>query len=132
MIQPAKIQVRFSDLDVLGHVNNNIYFSYFEMARIHYLNELLGTEWNWEKFSFVLVKNEIEYLQSVLLNHEPFISVYVDTIGTKSFSLVYELKVNDELFAHGKSIQVCYDPSAKQTIDIPEAMKLVLYKIKKT
>lgn len=131
MIQPAKIQVRFSDLDVLGHVNNNIYFSYFEMARIHYLNELLGTDWNWEKFSFVLVKNEVEYLKSVLLNHEPLIYVYVDTIGTKSFSLLYELTVNGELFAHGKSIQVCYDPSVKQTIDIPDAMKLVLTKIKK-
>ena len=48
MIQPANIQVRFSDLDVLGHVNNTIYFSYFELARVHYFRELLGIDWDWQ------------------------------------------------------------------------------------
>ncbi len=132
MIEPARIQVRFSDLDVLGHVNNNIYLSYFEMARIHYLNELLGREWNWEKFSFVLVKNEVAYLKPVLLNQEPLVYVYVEHIGTKSFTLIYELKIDDELYTHGKSIQVCYDPSIKQTIPIPKLMGSLLEKVKKS
>jgi acyl-CoA thioester hydrolase len=42
MIEPAKIQVRLTDIDILGHVNNAIYLSYFEMTRIHYFNELVG------------------------------------------------------------------------------------------
>lgn len=41
MIEPAKIQVRLTDIDILGHVNNAIYLSYFEMTRIHYFNELV-------------------------------------------------------------------------------------------
>jgi acyl-CoA thioesterase FadM len=32
------IQVRFSDLDALGHVNNVTYFTYFEIARVKYLD----------------------------------------------------------------------------------------------
>ena len=48
MEQPIKIQVRFSDLDTLGHVNNAVYLSYFEMARIAYFTPLLGENWDWK------------------------------------------------------------------------------------
>ena len=48
-IKPTEIQVRFADIDVLGHVNNAIYLSYFEMTRVHYFNELLGESWDWKK-----------------------------------------------------------------------------------
>jgi len=129
MIQPAKIQVRFSDLDVLGHVNNNIYLSYFEMARVHYFRELLGENWDWSRQGFVLAKNEIDYIHSVLLIHEPTIHVYTEHIGTKSFTLEYELRVNDKLFAKGKSVQVCLDATKHETIEIPEKMKKALLKI---
>ena len=47
MISPAKIQVRLTDIDILGHVNNAIYLSYFEMTRIHYFNLLVGPNWDW-------------------------------------------------------------------------------------
>ena len=129
MIAPAKIQVRFSDLDVLGHVNNTIYLSYFEMARVHYFKELLGEGWDWNKFGIVLAKNEVEYFKSVLLNHEPLITIYTEHIGSKSFTLGYELHVNNELFAKGKSIQVCFDASIQQSILVPDQMRLQLERI---
>jgi acyl-CoA thioester hydrolase len=129
MIEPATIQVRFSDLDVLGHVNNNIYLSYFEMARVHYFKELLGEHWDWKKAGFVLAKNEIEYIRSVLLTDEPTIDVYVEQIGTKSFTLGYELKVKDQLYTKGKSVQVCFDSTTQQSIPIPEKMHLALRRI---
>jgi len=129
MIAPAKIQVRFSDLDVLGHVNNTIYLSYFEMARVHYFKELLGEGWDWNKFGIVLAKNEVEYFKSVLLNHEPLITIYTEHIGSKSFTLGYELHVNNELFAKGKSIQVCFDASIQQSILVPDQMRMQLERI---
>lgn len=129
MIKPAKIQVRFSDLDVLGHVNNNIYFSYFEMTRVHYFRELLGDHWDWQKFGIVLAKNEIEYFRSVLLNHEPEIKMYTEHIGTKSFTLLYELSVNGIVYAKGRSVQVCFDANQQQTISVPDKMREALARI---
>ncbi len=129
MIAPAKIQVRFSDLDVLGHVNNTIYLSYFEMARVHYFKELLGEGWDWNKFGIVLAKNEVEYYKSVLLNHEPLITIFTEHIGSKSFTLGYELHVNNELFAKGKSVQVCFDASIQQSILVPDQMRMQLERI---
>jgi acyl-CoA thioester hydrolase len=46
MIQPAAIQVRLTDIDILGHVNNSIYLTYFEMTRIHYFSQLVGPDWD--------------------------------------------------------------------------------------
>ena len=129
MIAPVKIQIRFSDLDVLGHVNNSVYLSYFEMARVHYFKELVGENWDWRKLGFVIAKNEVEYLKSVLIEHEPLIYVYTENIGAKSFALEYELIVNNEVYAKGKSVQVCFDAIANQTIAIPEKMRNALTSI---
>jgi len=129
MISPAKIQVRFADLDVLGHVNNTVYFSYFEMTRVHYFQELLGKQWDWNKFGVVLVRNEIDYKRSVLLYDEPEIHMFTEFIGSKSFGFRYELKVNDEIYAEGKSVMVCSDATSQSTIPVPETMRLALEKL---
>ena len=131
MISPAKIQVRFADLDILGHVNNTIYLSYFEMARIHYFNELLGQKWDWHTLGIVLVKNEIEYIQSVLLYDEPEITLFTEQIGTKSFTFGYELNVNGKLYVKGRSVQVCFDAETKQTIPIPTQMLEALHTLER-
>lgn len=130
MIQPAKIQVRFSDLDVMGHVNNAIYLSYFEYARVHYFGQLLDEKWDWNSNGVLLVRNEIDYLIPVLLNETPVITIKLESIGTKSFTLTYEVKVNEKLVSTGKSIMVTFDSRQKKTIPIPEEMIKALGKLK--
>lgn len=129
MITPAKIQVRFTDLDVLGHVNNNIYVSYFEIARIHYFAQIIGTDWDWKVNTAVLAKNEVEYIRPVLLHNEPEIFVVCDHIGTKSFTLSYELKVNGIIFAKGKSVMVAYDGKEGKSVEVHPFMRAGLEKI---
>lgn len=129
MISPAKIQVRFTDLDVLGHVNNNIYLSYFEMARVHYFRELLGRDWDWKHFTVVLAKNEVEYIKPVLLTDDPLVYMTCDHIGNKSFTLSYELKVNGTVFAKGRSVLVSYDGFKGETMEIHPDMRQALEKI---
>lgn len=131
MIEPARIHVRFSDLDVLGHVNNSIYLSYFEIGRVHYFAELLGRDWDWQRNGVLLVRNEVEYLKPILLHDAPYVHVFADHIGTKSFTLSYEIKVNDEVCSLGKSVLVCYDSSKNATIPIGPVMKEALELLKR-
>lgn len=130
MIYPAKIQVRFSDLDVMGHVNNAIYLSYFEYARVHYFGQLLGDKWDWNSNGVLLVRNEIDYIAPVLLNDTPVITIKTETIGTKSFTLSYEVKVNEKLVTTGKSTLVTFDGKQNKSIPIPEGMLDALAKLK--
>lgn len=129
-VSPARIQVRYADLDVLGHVNNSVYFSYFEMARVHYFGQVLGKDWDWDSNGVILVKNWAEYIKPVLLTDQPQIYISVDRIGSKSFDLSYELKVNDVLYTKGGSTLVAFDAKATQTIEIPEEMRNFLEQLK--
>lgn len=131
MITPATIQVRFSDCDMMGHVNNAMYLSYFEMARIHYFGVLFGKDRDWKKNGVLLRKNEVEYLKPVLLHEHPEICVYTEHIGTKSFTVSYELKVNGEIRTTGKSVLVCFDSTINSTILLADEMKAALETLRK-
>lgn len=126
MIQPAKIQVRFSDLDIMGHVNNSIYLSYFEYARVHYFKELLGEHWDWTENGVLLVRNEVEYISPIFLNDEPVITIRTEHIGSKSFTMLYRIEVNGKHCTSGKSVLVCYDAKRDVTIEIPTKMKIAI------
>ena len=129
MISPAKIQVRFADLDVMGHVNNAVYLSYFEMTRVHYFKQLVGSNWDWRKEGVLLVRNEIDYLKPIHLNDEPEVHMSLEKIGEKSISLLYEIKVNDEIYTKGRSVLVCFNSEEGKTIQVPKAMAEALKKL---
>ena len=131
MIEPFKVQVRFSDLDVLGHVNNSVYLTYFESARVYYFKHLLGTDWDWATDSVVLVKNEVEYMRPILLHDVPEVEVYTVRIGSKSFTFGYTIRVNDVVHSKGMSTLVAYDVATQRTIQIKPDMLDVLEKLKK-
>ncbi|MEI8193769.1 MAG: thioesterase family protein [Flavobacteriia bacterium] len=129
MIPPFKIQIRFSDIDMLGHVNNVIYLSYFEMARVHYFTKLMGTDWDWQSKGVVLVKNDVEYLKPITLYDPAEAHLFVSNIGNKSFSLRYEIRVLDQVHTTGGSTLVCFNNLTKETIEIPEDFKIQLTKL---
>jgi acyl-CoA thioester hydrolase len=129
MIDPYKLQVRFSDCDMMQHVNNAIYLNYFEEARIHYFRQLVGIDWDWKKNGVLLRKNELEYLKPVFLNDPVTIEVFLKHVGDKSFTLAYEVKVLGELRTTGTSVLVCYDSIVKTSIPIPARMKEGLNKL---
>lgn len=123
MPEPLKIQVRFSDCDMMQHVNNAVYLNYFEEARIHYFRQLLGTDWDWNKEGILLRKNELEYLKPVFLHELVEIACFLDRIGEKSFTLSYEVRVGQELRTTGTSVLVCFDSTAMRSIPVPAKMR---------
>lgn len=129
MIDPYKLQVRFSDCDMMQHVNNAIYLNYFEEARIYYFRHLVGIDWDWKKNGVLLRINELEYLKPVFLNDPVTIEVFLKHVGDKSFTLAYEVKVLGELRTTGTSVLVCYDSVVKTSIPIPARMKEGLNKL---
>ena len=115
----TKIQIRFSDIDVMGHVNNAIYLNYFEQARMEFFSQFISKGWDWHKYGLLLAKNEIEYLFPVALNDDIYIDTKCIKIGNKSFDLEYSLFKGEKLCCKGKSVLVCYDYNDKKTINIP-------------
>lgn len=123
MIEPVNIQVRFSDVDMMGHVNNAVYLNYFETARMLCFNQILGKGWDWTTDGIILLRNEVDYIKSVLLEDVVSIKVFVEKIGGKSFVLAYELKVNDVVYTKGKSTMVCFNYKQHASVEIPELLR---------
>ncbi|MBL1280749.1 MAG: acyl-CoA thioesterase [Fluviicola sp.] len=129
-IPPAPIQIRFADIDIMGHVNNAIYLSYFENTRMHYFKYMLGRDWDWNKDGIILLKNEVEYIRPVRMTDSPEVTMKVDKIGNKSFTLSYELAVKGVIYCKGLSILVGYDNENHKSIAIPTLMRTELEKLK--
>ncbi len=131
MIEPFKVQVRFADLDVLGHVNNSVYLTYFEAARVYYFKHLLQSDWDWQTDSVVLVKNEVEYLRPIFLHDVPEIEISTAHVGTKSFTFHYDIRVKGVQCSKGSSTLVAFDAKTGSTTEIKPEMRTVLEQLKK-
>jgi acyl-CoA thioester hydrolase len=123
----ALIQVRFKDVDQMGHVNNANHFTYFELARVKYFNEVVNEPIEWKEQGIILAHMEIDYKRPILLNDEVYVYSRVSKFGTKSFEVEYKIVVvvngNEDIAATGKSVQVCFDYTRNETMNVPETWK---------
>ena len=120
----TRIQLRFSDCDMGGHVHNAAYLNYFESARIGFFIATIGQDWDWKKHGLIIKKNVIEYHIPTFIEDEIHVEVTCTAIGTKSFTLAYAVKDSkDNLKANGESVVVSFDYAQNRTIEIPEIMR---------
>ena len=131
-IEPVKIQIRYADLDALGHVNNSNYLTYFEIARMHYFNALLGKDWDWRNKGMILANSSLEFLKPLLIQHEAEVKISTLSVGTKSFELYYEISVDDVVFCSGKSVIVAFNSLRNETIPIPSVMREGLLRLQRS
>ncbi|CAN5317197.1 thioesterase family protein [soil metagenome] len=126
MNHKSPIQLRFKDIDALGHVNNANHLTYFETARIQYFNDLIGSEIDWEKEGMILARITVDYKQPIYLKDKIFVYTGLLKTGTTSFELEYKIvrEENDgteTIMSIGTSVIVCYDYVQKKPIKIPES-----------
>jgi acyl-CoA thioester hydrolase len=111
-------QVRFRDLDPMGHVNNAVFLTYIEQARVAFLSEV-GAATGLEDMNLIVARVEIDFKAPVRFGQEVEISVRAIRFGTKSFDLDYELRVDGEVVAEAKSVQVAYDYDRREAMPLP-------------
>ena len=73
------VQIRFKDIDKLGHVNNANHLTYFELARMKYFEDVIGDQIDWKKQGVILARIEINYKLPILL--EDKISVFTKDLN---------------------------------------------------
>ena len=124
----TNIEVRFSDLDMAGNVHNSNYLSYFEQARIDFLTNISGIEWNWRKKGLLIGRIEVDYINPLHLRDEAFVTTKCDHVGNKSFTLSYDIykKINNKdtlLCTKGRSILICMDFEKNHSVPIFDKWK---------
>lgn len=117
------INIRFSDLDAFGHVNNAVYLTFFEIARTDYFKEII--QWNWDETNLILGKSEINYLKPLKLSDQIFCYVRTSRIGNSSFDVDYVIvKITEDgeeqVCTIGQTVCIHYDYKAYKSVSIPE------------
>lgn len=105
------IQVRFRDLDPMGHVNNAVYGTYFEVGREAFFREVFGVV-DATDFEFILAHLEVDYRRPARYHDALVLGLRVSAVGTTSFAFEYLLRCGEEVVARGRSVQVCFDYAA--------------------
>jgi acyl-CoA thioester hydrolase len=106
-----EVHVRFNDCDGMRHVNNAVYLSYVEDARIAFFMALgEGRETSFIGRGLIVARCEVDYVKPVLFGHGPVeASVDVQHIGRSSFRLGYLLRQEGAEVARAATVIVGYD-----------------------
>jgi acyl-CoA thioester hydrolase len=125
------IDVRFADTDAMGHVNNAVYLTYCEAARIQYWTDVTGesvAERHHGAESLILAEARITYRAQVFHTDIVTVESRATRIGSSSFTLEHRLTAQDEagdaparLVALSDSILVRYDYASERATPISDA-----------
>jgi acyl-CoA thioester hydrolase len=121
------MEVRWRDMDALGHVNNAVYLTYLEQARVHYLRELgLGFE-NPGDVGMILAEVTCTYRAPLSLGERVTVWVRVSELRNSSFAFEYRMEGEDgRLAANARSVQVCYDYEVGRAVPIPDRWRAAI------
>jgi len=116
------ITVRYRDLDAQGHVNNAVYLTYLESARIGYYQAVgFWQPGDFPQTGMVVAHNAIDYLAPILFGQSIQVGLRTDAMGTKSLKMSFAIENSDgQEVARGKSVMVAYDNEQDKSIPIPE------------
>lgn len=116
------IQIRFNDIDKLGHVNNSVYQQYFDLGRVEYFNEVLVEDMDWEIEGLILASISIDYVKPIEIHEKIFARTKIYHIGNKSIKMCQDLynEITGDVHATSKSIMVGYSNKTKSTLIVLE------------
>jgi acyl-CoA thioester hydrolase len=121
----TEIQIRWGDMDALGHVNNAVYLTYLEQARVQYMADMRMWDARVSRMGLIMARVVLDY-KLPLLATDRVATVFsrVSRLGNKSFDMAQLItrRVNDEyeIAAEGTITLVVFDYPANQSIAIPE------------
>jgi len=116
------VQIRFNDIDKFGHVNNTVFFQYYDTAKTDYVVQVCPNV-DWEREAIMVVHIESDFISQIIGECKVGVRTAVSHIGNKSFTLkqeVYDMETN-ELKCTCTSIMVAYDLINHQSMLLPES-----------
>lgn len=120
----TEIQIRWNDIDQLGHVYNGQYQHFYDIAKSDYFERVVGISSNWSETGEGLITAQTvnNYYTTIEIEDKIVIETSVEKIGNKSFTLFQRIinTATEVVASDSRSILVGYNPKTQQTFEIPE------------
>ena len=118
------VQIRFSDIDMLGHVNNAVYMNYFDMAKTKYFQAVHNAK-DWSRMDVVVANVSVDFLSPVFFNEIIIVKTKITRLGNKSFDMIQQIELADsgEVKTISRSVMVGFDISTNSSKPLTECWK---------
>ena len=131
LVHVMRQAIRWGDMDVLGHVNNTVYFRYMESGRIAFLEEAVG-EFSLQGEGPVIVTAYCSFIRQLKYPGEIEVRTYAGPPGRSSFEVTHEIRLVDGngeanvVHAEGGGKVVWIDFQKEKSVPLPEHLKALL------
>jgi acyl-CoA thioester hydrolase len=119
-----KIELRFSDLDAIGHVNNSRYQTFLEEARIAYFHDVFHQDKSSWLFNSVVSKISIDFIKPIEYGDEIYLYTRFFNFNQRSHEVhnVFVRKVGEkmEIVAKANTLMAAYDYIKKEPGEFPQ------------
>lgn len=118
------VNVRFADLDAMGHVYHATFLTYMEQGRVKYLQDVLGWAGDIKALGIIVASVKVDYKAPLFFGNMVNVFTRCSRLGTKSFDLSYLLRrdsIEGEagIVATGSTTLVAYDYGQRVTVAVP-------------
>ena len=117
------VDVRYSDLDAFGHLNNAVYVTLCEEARVDFVRDVLGVDAG--AVGFVVAHQEIDYARPVTDVGPLTVVVEVADVGDTSWTVTYDVRDESETVATAETVLVFVDEAGRPR-EIPDAWRAAI------
>lgn len=116
------IQLRFSDVDVVGHVNNIVFFQYYDTGKAAFMTELLGRSISWEEVDTVVANVDCAFIAPILWGEKIEVLTACTYLHDKSFKLLQMLRNYEtgEVKSVCETVMVSFDPDTQKAAPLSE------------
>jgi acyl-CoA thioester hydrolase len=126
LVHTSRQAIRWSDMDMLGHVNNTAYFRYMEQARIEWIYALNPDQAAFDETGPVIVNASCTFLQPLVYPGDVEVRMYLGDPGRTSVGSYYEIWMSGRKHADGAAKIVWIDLAGGRPVPLPENVAVAL------
>lgn len=122
------VQIRFNDVDILGHLNNTVYFSFFDTGKACFFEKALQRKMEWNRVECVIANIDCAYVSPIYFGEDVEVLTRCSHVGDKSFVLqqVIVEKKTREVKAAADTVMVSINPDTKCAVAVPNHYRKAL------
>lgn len=124
------LQIRFGDVDVLGHVNNMIYMSYYDTGKAAYMTSVLGRQISWKHVDTVVANIDCAFITPIFYGENIEVLTACTSIHEKSFKLLQMIRetTTGQVKSICETVMVSFNPQTQKSCELSEEWKEKLQK----
>lgn len=118
------IQIRFNDVDQMGHVNNTVIMEYFDLGKEAFFSAH-GLSPVKSDFTVIIVHYEVDFMSQIGFHDTVHVETEIERFGTKSLTVMQRVVASDSgtVCATCRTVMSGYRRSTRSSAPIPEEVK---------